>query len=537
MLNIIKKIHQLLFKEKDRTKLLQGICENLTGGQDYYDSVWIAVLDKSGGLAFAVEAGLGQRFLPVIEQLKRGKLPDCVRKVTKQSGIVLTKDPFSTCKDCPLSKQYNGSGVMTVCLKYRGRIYGTLSASISKRSKSDEEMHGLLEEIAGDIAFTLHNMELEKERKRIKEALQESEKRFRALVENSLTGILIIQDGQVVYMNPEQERLFRPFPKSFNLADFKNIHQDDVEKVRKSYKALISGEVQALQMEFRFYPLGETDSMKWVYCRANKIEYGGHEAILLNMMDITRAKELEHLLRMEDKMTSLGRVATGIAHEIRNPLSGINIYLNTLDKIYDKGGSFEKAKKIISQMQSASSRIESVITRVMDFAKSSEPKFVFTDVNQPIEEAISLSSVVMRKSGIKIEKALAEDLPLCYMDPSLITEVLLNLITNASEAMKNMEGAKKIEIASSAENNCIIISVSDSGPGIPSNLRDKLFDPFYTTKQGNSGIGLSLCNRIIMDHGGSLNISTSKWGGALFIIEIPLEKEKRRDDFLRHIHR
>ena len=265
--------------------------------------------------------------------------------------------------------------------------------------------------------------------------------------------------------------------------------------------------------------------MKWVYCRASSIEYEGEEAILVNMMDITRPKEMEHLLRIQDKMTSLERVAAGIAHEIRNPLSGINIYLNTLEKIYERAESLDKVKQILRQVKSASNKIESVIRRVMDFSKPGAPKFVLTDINKPIEEAIELSSVTFRKRGIKIEKALAEGLLLCQADARLIEQVVLNLITNAAEAMKEMDGDKRIKVTSSVENDSIQVRVSDSGTGVSPEEEDKIFDPFYGTKNGSTGIGLSIARRIVTDHGGILRVSGSEWGGAEFIIEIPIKEQ------------
>ncbi|MBW1862336.1 MAG: PAS domain S-box protein [Deltaproteobacteria bacterium] len=659
VLYAIRGVNQFLIREKDRERLLKGACDSLIGNRGYY-SAWIAILNRSGGLFAAAEAGLGKRFLSLIKRLKAGELPDCSQRALKQSKVVLTEDPFSACTDCPLSKKYAGRGAMTVRLAHKQRIYGILSVSIPREFASDKEDQKLLKEVAGDIALALHNLELEEERnqaektmrkntyklsKRVKElnclysisklgqrrrlsleeilqrivdlmppawqypkitcarvilegqefrtrnfnetiwkqsgdiivhgqpsgtlevcylkkrpandegpflkeerslinaiaerleriierkraekALLESEKRFRDLVENAPIGILIIQNDQIVYRNPEQEKLYGPLPRSLEFTDFEFIHPDDVEKFKKFYQDMTSGKVRTLDTDFRLYPVGKKGGrldMKWAYCRASLIKYQGKEAILLNVMDMTRARELEHLLRIQDKMTSLGRVAAGIAHEIRNPLSGINIYLNTLEKIYDREESLDKVKEILGQLQSASSKIESVIRRVMDFSKPGTPKFVLTDINQAIEETIKLSSVTMRKRGIKIEKALTEDLPPCHADPQLIEEVILNIITNASEAMKSMDGAKKIEVSSSIENNNILVKVSDSGPGVPSSLKDKIFDPFYTTKNGSTGIGLSLAHRIITDHGGSLNISKSKWGGAEFVIEIPIKK-------------
>jgi signal transduction histidine kinase len=246
----------------------------------------------------------------------------------------------------------------------------------------------------------------------------------------------------------------------------------------------------------------------------------------MNMMDMTKTKELEHLLTIQDKMASLGRVAAGIAHEIRNPLSGINIYINTLNKLHHKEGSEEKVEQILKNIQSASVKIESVIRRVMDFAKPSEPKLTLVDINEPVTDAINLTAVTMRKSGIQIKKSLADDLPRSYADKNLIEEMVLNLLNNAAEAMKTMEmdTGKNIAVASFVEGDHIIIQVSDSGPGVSKENRDKILDPYFTTKHEGTGIGLSLCHRIITDHGGSLTVSDSELGGAEFRIEIPIKK-------------
>ncbi|MCF8131017.1 MAG: PAS domain S-box protein [Deltaproteobacteria bacterium] len=367
------------------------------------------------------------------------------------------------------------------------------------------------------------------ERKRAEAALFETERRFRDLVENSITGISIIQNDQVVYQNPVQKRLFGPLPRKTKLVEIETIHPDDIEKVEEFYRNISSKMVLIQETNFRFYPsekVGTGLDLKWVRCQASAIEYLGKDAILINMMDVTRARELESFLKIQDKMSSLGRVAAGIAHEIRNPLSGINIYLNTLEKIYDKEESLGKVTQILGMLQSASNKIESVIRRVMDFSKPSAPRLVPTSINDPIEDAIGLASVTLRKRGIKIEKNLSEGLPRVHADAQSIEQVILNLITNSAEAMNKMEGVKQIEITSSAENDLILVKISDSGPGVPLNLREKVFDPFYTTKTESTGIGLSLCNRIITDHGGLLTVSESRWGGAEFRIEIPIKKSK-----------
>jgi PAS domain S-box-containing protein len=388
--------------------------------------------------------------------------------------------------------------------------------------KEERALIGTIAERIGRIA----------ERREAQAALVESEKRFRDLVENSLTGISIIQDGRIVYQNPEQERILGGLPRRIIFDDIEKIHHDDSKKVAEFYQNLIAGQWQPTDTEFRFYPSGKMGGpadMRWVHCRASRIEYQGRDAILLNIDEVTRAKRLENLLRIQDKMSSLGRVAAGIAHEIRNPLSGINIYLNTLKKLHHKDGSEEKVSQILDQLQSASRKIESVIRRVMDFTKSSEPQLALIDINGPIEEAIDLSAVSLRKRNIKIEKNLAEDLPFCYLDPQLIEQVMLNLITNAAEAMKDKPEPKILAVASTVVKGQIQVRVSDSGPGVPPESREIIFDPFYTTKNGSSGIGLSLSHRIIADHGGSLTASAGELGGAEFRIEIPIHRKKPVD--------
>ena len=526
VLNTLRNVNQLLSKEKDRHPLLQGICDHLIENRGY-SSAWIAIFDGSGALLEWAESGLGEAFLPMVDRFKHGEMTSCGRKARAQPGTVLTRNPFSDCDDCPLAKTYGNRSAMTVRIEHNGIQYGFLSVSIPRGFVADQEERQLLEEVSQDIAFGLHAIELEEEHYRADEALLESEQRFRDLIENLLVGICIIQDHRVIYQNPEQERLLGPLPRPPKLTEIENIHPDDWERVTEFYNAISSGIKQARDMEFRFYPVDETGNrmdMKWVHCRASVFDYWGKEALLINMMDVTHVKELENSLRIQDKMSSLGRVATGIAHEIRNPLSGINIYLNTLEKAYQREEGLDKVKGIIEQIQSASSKIESVIRRVMDFSKPGEPKMISTDPNQPIEEAIKLSTTALRKRKISLEKSLTPHTHTIRADARLIEQVLLNLITNAAEAMKGVEGHRKIELTSCVDGGEFIVKVSDSGPGVALHLRDKVFDPFYTTKNGSTGIGLSLSHRIVRDHGGSLEIGSSPWGGAEFVMKLPVEQ-------------
>ena len=391
--------------------------------------------------------------------------------------------------------------------------------------KPDEGESGFLPEEKELIQAIAERLSRILDHLRVEEALRTREKNFRTLIENALTGISLIRDDQVIFQNPEHERLMGALPLNFRFSTFDGIHPDDREKFKEFFDMIETGEVETWDTDFRFYPLGKNQSrpdLRWVHCRASSIDYQDRRSIVVNMMDLTRAKELEHLLRTHDKMTSLGHVAAGLAHEIRNPLSGINIYLSTLGKIYDRADSRETVEQILGQLQSASRKIESVIKRVMDFSKPSEPHFTRIDIAEPLEEALNLSAVTLRKRGIQVEKHLEPELPACLADPHMIEEVILNLLTNAAEAMKEAPDGKKIRISTAVQSDRIHVTISDSGPGVPASLRGQIFDPFFTTKSDGTGIGLSIGQRIMTDHGGLLTVTGSDLGGAAFTLEIPI---------------
>jgi two-component system sensor histidine kinase DegS len=201
ILRTIRSVDQVLLEEKDRNQLIKGVCDSLVKTRGYYNA-WIALLDKSGQFATFAEAGLGDNFLPMVEQLKKNGATECERRALAQSGAVVTSDPSTSCKDCPLAEGYRGRGGITARLKYRGKLYGILCASVPASMVTEDEESSLFEDVAGDIAFALFETELEEEREQLEKALRESENRYRTLFDSASDG-MIVRDlkGNIIMAN------------------------------------------------------------------------------------------------------------------------------------------------------------------------------------------------------------------------------------------------------------------------------------------------------------------------------------------------
>lgn len=359
--------------------------------------------------------------------------------------------------------------------------------------------------------------------------LRASEERFRTVVEHSPVGVFIVQDGRIVFQNPAQRKLFGAIPEGFEIGNFRDVHPEDAGKFRAFLQAIRPGESPTREVEFRFFPSGkesEGADMRWVHAHIGPIEYNGRAAMVVAMIDITNAKEMEQAALRQEKLAVLGKTTAGIAHEIRNPLSSIIMNLSLVENLLEEAvvtapEEWEIVRKSLTAARTASGRIEGVIGRVVGFVKPTRPLLGCTEVNTAVGEAVELVAVLLRDSRIRLETALSGGLPPCKADPQLIGQVLLNLITNAAQAMEKRDGEKKIEVSTGREEDAIVIKVADSGPGVAENLRRKIFDPFYTTKELGTGLGLSICYRIVKDHSGTIDVGTSRFGGAEFTVRLP----------------
>ena len=372
-------------------------------------------------------------------------------------------------------------------------------------------------------------MEEIRERLGAENSLLKSEKNFRNLVEGLLTGILIVNDGVILYKNQEQSRLFSALNDRFDSGQLGLTHRCE-RLFQHQFDLIRSGRKKSAYMELEKARQGSLHERRWVFCLASSMEYQDNNAVLFNMMDATEAKKLERMVMVQDKMSSLGRVAAGIAHEIRNPLSTINVALNTFTRNISNGnnnnGMPANTPQAIDRMQKAVGKIESVIRRVMDFTKAGTLQRRQININDCIRDSVELCAITLRKQGIGLETELS-GIAEVFADQYAMEQVLVNLLTNGAEAMADWNGEKRILISSAfcqnaLEESSIAVTVADSGPGITDDEAEKIFEPFYTTKSFGSGIGLNICQRIVSDHQGTITTGKSKLSGCAMTVTIPV---------------
>nr|CBX27285.1 hypothetical protein N47_I07050 [uncultured Desulfobacterium sp.] len=203
IMRAIRKVNQLITKEKDHTRLIQGACYNLVATRGF-SSAWILLMDSSGKTVHLADSGLGENIRQLKELLEQSQLPQCVRKALNQVEVMITNDTFIDCPDCPLSSFYKENGDFCVKIEYGGKIYGTLAASVPKTFSMDKEEQMLFKEVGDDIAFGLYNIEQEEKQRQMVKDLSYSEARYRTLFEGAAEGILIIEmeNRTFQYANP-----------------------------------------------------------------------------------------------------------------------------------------------------------------------------------------------------------------------------------------------------------------------------------------------------------------------------------------------
>jgi signal transduction histidine kinase/CheY-like chemotaxis protein len=263
--------------------------------------------------------------------------------------------------------------------------------------------------------------------------------------------------------------------------------------------------------------------------RNEKDEIIGFRGVIRDVSERKKAeeerKQLEQKAQFASRLASVGELASGVAHEINNPLTGVIGYAHLLLARKDISRDVRRDLEIINE---GAQRVAGIVKKLLAFARQTKPEQRYVNINELIHNTLDLRAYELAASNIKVALQLTRDLPMTIADPGQLQQVFLNLIINAETEMKIAHDKGKLSIKTEKINSILRITFKDTGPGIAKESLETIFDPFFTTREvgQGTGLGLSVCHGIVTEHNGKIWAESEPGKGATFIIELPLVTEE-----------
>lgn len=375
--------------------------------------------------------------------------------------------------------------------------------------------------------------------KTIENALKESEEKLRKIVEKSNDGIYVIQGKQFVMVNEKFRSMFGYTTEEVLSPEFtfmKLLDEDSIPLIEERRKKRERGEEVSDRITF----VGRTKEKKKIHLEASmaSIDWEGKPGVLGILRDITSQKQLEEQLRHSQKIEAVGRVAGGLAHDFNNILTAINGYAELVAMQVSDGAVKDNVQEIIT----ASERATNLVKQLLAFSRRNIAKPVPVNLNSIVTAMDSLLRRVVGEE-VTLRTHFDDALGTIEIDPSLVEQVIMNLIINARDAMPD-GGELTIETFNTelsleyceihpdvSPGKYVVVSITDTGAGIPENIRDQIYEPFFTTKEKGkgTGLGLSTVYGIVTQSGGNIFCYSEAGSGTTFKIYFPrISKEVKK---------
>ena len=392
---------------------------------------------------------------------------------------------------------------------------------LGRLANSFNEMTARLKESQEEIEQ--HTQNLEEQVEEQTRELKISEQKYRTLFEQAGTAVALIDaDEKFIMINKGFEVLSgqskADIEGRMTLANF--LSSETCKKINQlcgregKYKALSVPIIQESIFTDHF------GNRKNINLTMSLIP--GTLKLLISIVDVTELRELQKRLARSEQLAAIGELSAAIAHEIRNPLVAINTSVGILKSGLNLKGEDQELMNIISE---ESMRLNKIVDDFLNFARPNEPQLTNTDINELIRETL----ILLRSNfnnNIKKNIDLSETLPVIYVDPDQVKQVLMNIIINAIEAMPE-GGSLNVSTQHKQNrngNSFLQIEISDTGVGIERSHLKKIFQPFFTNKHQGVGMGLAICERIIQNHGGEINVSSEYGSGSQFMLILPVKE-------------
>jgi PAS domain S-box-containing protein len=367
----------------------------------------------------------------------------------------------------------------------------------------------------------------------LQEQVIKSEEKYRSVFNNDPNPIFILspQTYQIIDTNQTAQDCYGYSEAELVRMPFSVLGDEGDDEIRNGLQHLEKGQF-ILFPKKRHYKKGRRPF--FVNVNVSRAEYAGRDVLIATTTDITETVEREAQLVQAGKMTTLGVMAAGMAHEINQPLNVIQVSADFILKMLRKGHTLDPAelKTVAEDIIAGVERASFVIKHVRDFSRQSEIVRSRVVINDPIRDVFKILGHQLKVHDIEVDLDLDPELPAIMADHNRLEQVFVNLISNAIDAIDEKhanrqpaDSIKRLKIRSCQDSDHVVVEVSDSGIGMPQHVKNKLFEPFFTTKKVGKGTGLgtSISYGIVKDYNGRIEVESEPGQGTVFRIFFPME--------------